>query len=183
MTKEKIYISMKNNNINLDQDVFDYGFNILITYLKYLAVIIPFSILLSIVYEVFIFIIFFIPIRRFVGGFHFDNLNYCFIGSVVSVIALTFLGIHLHIYPVIAILIIILTFFCTVSIGTLEHPNKKLTLNEKQKYKKNALFVETIYVIIWITSKLIGYTYLSNIIILIFLFCIGGLCILKFFKQ
>lgn len=178
MMKSRIYSLMKKNNIFVENDVFDYGFSILVTYLKYLLFIIPFSILFKEFVEVFIFLIIFIPIRRFIGGFHFKNLKYCFIGSVLSVISLPYLAMRIYIPPVLVILIILSSVFLTICIGSVDHPNKPLTIYEKKKHTQKALFVEIIYVFIIIIMK--DDSFIRNIILLVLIFCVGGLCISKY---
>lgn len=183
MMKEKIYNLMINFNIKIEKDIYDYGINIFTTYLKYLVFIIPLSFLLQETTEVFIFIVLFIPIRRFIGGFHFNNLNYCFVSSVVSALLLPYLALHIKFPTHLVFIIIMLTFLLTMYIGAVDHPNKQLTDTERKKHTRKVILIELIYVNFIFMSKIIDNNYISNMIIVIFIFCIGGLCISKKQKK
>lgn len=179
MIKEKIRVLLVNSEVNLDEDVLDYGLNVFITYLKYLTLIIPFSILLGEFFEVLIFIILFIPLRRYIGGFHFNNLTYCFIGSVALAILLPYIAINISIPFTLVLIIVIATILLTVYIGAVDHYNKPLTTAEKSKHTKIALFIELILIAILAIAYLFDFKYLCNIITLIFFFCIVSINISK----
>ena len=71
--KNKLYSYLINNNISIEKDVFEYGFEYFYSYIIYLLVIIPISVFNHFTVEIIIFIILYIPIRKNIGGFHLKN--------------------------------------------------------------------------------------------------------------
>ena len=59
--KNKLYNYLKNNNVDIEKDVFDYGFALFYSYSIYILFIIPISIFNDSIIEVFLFILLYIP--------------------------------------------------------------------------------------------------------------------------
>lgn len=81
--KNKLYSYLINNNISIEKDVFEYGFEYFYSYIIYLLVIIPISVFNHFTVEIIIFIILYIPIRKNIGGFHLKNKYHCLILSII----------------------------------------------------------------------------------------------------
>lgn len=183
MIKDKLHELLKSSSIYLDNDIFDYGYKIFITYLKYLICILPLSILFDILIEVSIFIILFIPIRRFIGGFHFKNLNHCFFGSVLMAVTLPYIALHIQIPFAFTAVIIFITLISTSYIGVVDNINKRLNKKEIKIHTKKTLKIEALYTCFIIVTYYLDVYYISTVIQLIFIFCIGGLYISKFLDK
>ena len=183
MIKNKIRSILKNNNVFIDNDIFDYGFTILVTYLMYLLFIIPIALILSELFEVLLFIILFIPLRRYIGGFHFNNQYYCFIVSITLALILPYIVIRI-VLPLSAIItIVIFTYIITYKIGVIDHYNKVLNEKEKHLYQKKSFYIITIYLIILCTSRFFQFYYISQIITFIFIFNNISLIISNHWKK
>lgn len=134
--QNNLWVLMQKNHISLDKDIYDYGFTTLYNYSIFMLIIIPISICFHVLFETIIFIITFLPIRRFLGGFHFNKNYLCLFFSVI--IPITFGKIAQYyiirnIFLIIAIctLIILITFKSEVK----DHPNKRISVEEKISIK------------------------------------------------
>lgn len=170
MYKEKIYSLLQSNNISIEKDIFDYGFTIFITYLKYLAIIYPIAFILKIPYEVTIFILLFIPLRRYIGGYHLNNMTACLIASSMLAIIIPLIALSFNIQIIFKFIFLIICVYITYKIGTIDHPNKQISIIEKKKYTNKSIEIELIYSFISITVCY-RFNYISNVIFLILIFC------------
>lgn len=175
MNRDKLFLLFKKNNINIEKDVFEYGLITLETYCKYLLFIIPISIFCGLFKEVMIFIILFIPVRRYLGGFHMKTMKACFYGSVVLAIVLPyFASIISFNSPIIFLVVDIICLYLSIKIGTIDHPNKKIDNDDKKKYTNKAFVIESTYIMLSLIAYLFSYIYVINVIMLILLFCTMG---------
>ena len=175
---EKIYNYLLANKIFIEKDLFEYGFFVLCTYTKYLLFIIPISLLFNIFWETIFFVIFFIPLRRFIGGFHLNNYKMCFFCSVILAIAIPYFAKNIVISTCIPISLIYL--FClilTKKYGVIEHPNKEITESEKKTYLTYSLVIETFYYCISVFSFFYFDPIIHNILLLILSFFIVSMCL------
>ena len=178
--KDSLYNLMIINNVSIEKDVFDYGLSIFIDYLIFITLTILISLLLNIFNEVIIFIVFYIPIRRFIGGYHFNKHYLCTLFSILASITIPILAKNLSLQNIqLVISIIIIILFVTYKIGTIDHPNKRLTKKEISKYTKNAIVIEIIYsIIIMILFYYQKYT-LSKLLLFSLIFSILGIIVGK----
>ena len=79
--KNKIYTYLISNNVQIDQDVFDYGFSYFKKYIFYVFITIPFIIYFKLYLNVILFLVLFIPLRKYLGGYHFNNDVICILFS------------------------------------------------------------------------------------------------------
>lgn len=175
MIREKIYTEFKKNEIKIESDVFDYGWSIFSTYFKYLIVIIPISLVINLFFEVLVFLILFIPLRRYIGGFHMKTMKHCFYGSIVLGLLFPYLANKFPICP--KLLFYMVAFSCiylSKKYGVIDHINKKLTNEDKINYIHKVFIIETIYVILSFFAYTFSYVYLVNVLLEIFLFCLIG---------
>ncbi len=125
-------------HINIEYDIFHYGLTVFFNYLIFLLFVIPIALFLNILIETIFFILFYIPIRRYIGGFHFSKKFLCTIFSILVSILIPILAINFTVNNIILVYIIMLvTIVVTWLIGTIDHPNKRLSKREKQIFKKN----------------------------------------------
>lgn len=189
MNTDKIYRFLTINGINIEKDVFDYGIKIFKRYFLYLILVIPISIIFNLVFQTLFFIISYIPLKRYIGGFHFNSSFLCTLCSVLISIFIPYISmktnkIDLFYYVVIYSLFIILT----IIIGPIDHKNKLLTKNEKKIFKKRAIYVEIIYFFIIIIGNIYNVYIYTNIVFLSVCLCIlgilfGNLCKFKLFYK
>lgn len=145
--KNAIYKSLNKAQVNIDKDVFEYGWYAFKQYFTFLIIMIPLSILTQSIDEFILFIISFIPFRKYLGGFHFNNAIFCtFFSILFSIIIVIVLpnSFNIETLPNTSFfkygMIIFLLFSIIVSlIGPVDHPNKQLCEEEKQIFKQKAL--------------------------------------------
>ena len=133
-----IYKVLIKNNIILDEDVFYYGWSILKQYFIFFLITIPISIYCGIIFETLSFLAIYIPLRRYIGGFHFNRKYVCTIVSSVVTIFASFISSKLQ-----CNLLLIST---TYLIAPVDHVNKRLSSQEKYIYKKKSIKIEIFYV-------------------------------------
>lgn len=179
----KIYEEIQKKGINLDEDVFNYGMLVLNQYLIYFAIVIPISICYGMLFELAIFILVFIPLRKNLGGFHFENKKLCTLFSVL----ITFLILLLSQKVIFNNIVII--FFCylfflviTIKIKTVDHKNKKLDEKEKEKFSVKAIYIECMYFILIIICIFLNRNILSNILFFSNFFMVLSIC-LAYYKR
>lgn len=158
-----------------DQELYDYGYIVLKQYIRYFFITSILCILLGCISEFLYFNIIFIPQRKTLGGFHFNNEKMCFIGSVLLGVATSFGAIHAPHIPL--WLILILFGFCislSLYCGCIDHPNKPLSPIEKNHYLKKGIIVEIRLLIITLFLSYYGYDSLTAISVFSIAFCSLG---------
>ncbi|WP_071441496.1 accessory gene regulator B family protein [Traorella massiliensis] len=173
MKKDRIYEYLLMNGINMEKEVFDYGFMIFLTYMEYILIIIPISLFLDICEYVVIFLLLFIPLRRYIGGYHMSTMKKCFIGSLILALSIPMIAIKIGRIPfILSCFIFIICLTMTNRIGVLDHPNKRVLAIEKKVYGKRAELIEIIYIFLYLILYNTKYNYIGNIITLLFIFFI-----------
>lgn len=167
MIKIKVYELLKNNKINIDEDLFYYGWSTLKYYIIYLLMTLPILYYCHTLHYSIFFLIFYIPLRRYIGGFHFSNNLICLLFSslitiITPIIAYTY-KIHLFISFLIFILLGIITYF----IVPIDHPNKRISANEKKVYKKKAIKIELLYLSIFSVLFILSKNIYANLLCII----------------
>ena len=84
--KELLYSEFQKNNIDIEQDVFNYGISVLKEQFICIFISLIISYVLKTVREFFLFLLLFIPIRVNLGGYHCKTKINCYICSVSSCI-------------------------------------------------------------------------------------------------
>lgn len=87
--KELLYSEFQKNNIDIEQDVFNYGISVLKEQFICIFISLIISYVLKTVREFFLFLFLFIPIRVNLGGYHCKTKINCYICSVSSCILLS----------------------------------------------------------------------------------------------
>lgn len=174
MKNELLKLFME-NDIQIDEDIFEYGYKILKTYLIFAVITLPLAAIFDVVTESFLFVALYTPLKKYIGGFHFNSPKLCTFFSIITTILM---GVLIKYYRfensiilfLIMICLIILSFF----VGTSDHPNKRLSKIEKRTFTKYALIVENIYLLLLIVTVTLGYEIFTNTIIFSMLFSVGG---------
>lgn len=178
MNKKDLYKFLIKNNVKIEEDLYNYGIYVLTTYFKYLIVLFPTSIVLGTFIETTTFILFFIPLRRYIGGFHMNNMKSCFYASVLIGIIIPYFSSHLFDFSMIHVfLIFVLCFLMTIKFGVIDHPKKVISDKEKRIYLHKSLKIEVMYFVISIISNLMSCLFISNLISYIYIFFMLGMII------
>lgn len=144
-TKNKIYNYLINNNITIEKDVFNYGFDFFYSYFIYLLFIIPISIFNSTFLSVILFVMLYIPIRKNLGGFHLKNKYYCIILSIFVTILAPYISNYIPVNYNSALFIIALNLILYTVFIPMDCKEKLLSNKEKKFYKFLSLILHLIY--------------------------------------
>lgn len=139
-----------------EQEMYVYGFFMLISHLFYLIVACIFGIIFNCFIESVIFYVFFQSIRQYAGGYHAKTEIKCEILSTIS-IALCIFVIKLSKIHDIKMFLIILSFIFTILVFILcplDTPEKKLTKKEKKHFRTISWIILIFILIIIIISYL-----------------------------
>lgn len=165
--KDKIYDYLTNNEVSIDRDIYDYGYSYLKQYLIFLIILIPTVLYLNIVNATIIFLVFYFPLRRCVGGYHFDSNVMCLLFSFIITIVCALLSTSIQITYFFYLLTQSLIILLIILFAPVDHRNKRLNINEKNIYKNKSIKIELIYLAISIffkNSKIIPILFFVNII-------------------
>lgn len=137
-------------------DYYRYGFEITISSLLNIVIILIIGALMHHFLESVAFLLCFIPVRQFTGGYHADtylkcNASFAILFSLLILIFSLTVN-YITDYAVLAMIIFSLTVF--ISECPVEHPNKKLNNDQKKRSKKIAVLLGTIFGILGLISEI-----------------------------
>lgn len=149
--------SLRKKGIVLDEfaDVYQYGFELLLSFLISTGLVILAGIIFNCFIETLVFLLVFISLRSFTGGFHAMKYLTCTVSTF---------GVYSFVMIVSAFVSVnFLVFFILLLIGSIilyikapvENPNKELTKKQKSKYKWISL-------VLFFGLSLIGYVFLKS---------------------
>lgn len=151
-----LYELFNKHNIKIEKDIFDYGFIILKNYCLVISLSLIFSLWAQTSLEMIIFFFSFLFLRRYWGGYHFKHSLYC---NIFSTMILIFLPVYIKYYFSLnwALLIIIncLSMISYLSIGPIDHPNKRISQSEKEIFKIKGTKTLIILLIFELTFKVL----------------------------
>lgn len=164
MIDKYIYKILIANDINISNDVFYYGWSILKQYLLFLLIIIPISCYHNLFYEIIYFFVIYTPLRKNIGGFHFNNKYFCVFFSAITSFLIVYIS-NLYNPSLLELtFIFFLLIIMTYIMAPVDNINKKLNIKEKNVYKRKSLIIEFIYYILSIILFLYDKIYLINLI-------------------
>ena len=132
--KKIIFNSLRKNKINIDEDLFYYGWSVSVNYLLYVIMTLAVSLYFHCFYNTIVFLVLYIPIRRYIGGFHFSNNTLCiFVSTIVSVIP-AILSKYCVINIWVNIIFNIILIAEIVLIAPIDHPNKRLNDTKRRHF-------------------------------------------------
>ena len=135
-----------------DKELYVYGFNMLLTVSLNIISTIIIGLLFGMVFESIAFLVAYIPLRSYAGGYHARTPMRCYIISLLLIV-LILLTLKLIGESVLALFILsaIGTIIC-VTMSPVEDKNKPLDEIEKQVYRKKAMIILSIEMITFIIS-------------------------------
>ena len=139
--KEWLYSEFQKNNIDIEQDVFNYGISVLKEQFICIFISLIISYVLKTVREFFVFLLLFIPIRVNLGGYHCKTEINCYICSVSSCILFPTLIKFVRINYLFEFIFAQIYIYFIFKWGIIDHPNKRLSIKEKQYHLKKLLFL------------------------------------------
>lgn len=153
---------IKTDVINKSEDAlayYKYGLEITISSLLNILLIISIGIISGQLIESVLFLICFIPLRQFTGGYHANSYLKCnFMFSVLFIILLAIFNLtvtQITFYGCILMLVFSIATF--ISECPIEHSNKPLTDSQKVKNKYLSIILGLLYGAIGVMSKVLSY--------------------------
>lgn len=130
------------------------------------------------------FLFFFLSLRKRTGGYHADKFWQCYLGTIITYIALAEVTVILSEYPMVMYVLLFLSVVLIEIIGTVNHPNMDMDADELREAKKAArllTLLEIMIILVFLTLDInrIFVSYMSTAIIL----CATLLCLAKIIKQ
>ena len=129
--------SLRKKGIVLDEfaDVYQYGFELLLSFLVSTGLIIIAGIILNRFIETLVFLLVFISLRSFTGGFHAMKYWICTVStfgvySLVMIVS-SCVSVNFHVFYILFLFGSIILYIK----APVENPNKELTKKQKSKYK------------------------------------------------
>lgn len=184
MKKIKLFVKvfLNKNNIYIEDDIFNYGMDILVNYLLFIICILPFSLLFNCVIEILGFLITFISFRQYLGGLHFKNEKVCFIFSLFITILIPLICKNIpFLNLIIRFLICFSTLLVIYFIGVIDCENKILDITDKAYFRKKAYLMLSIYSFIVLFFYDLYPDFYNVILITLIMMCLN--LILSHFKQ
>ena len=152
-----------------DLDIYVYGFELFFSFLFSLTMILITGCIVNKLFETLAFLIVFILLRSYSGGYHSDTYLKCTVitMSIYGMVMLfsTYLQVHFLLYFV----LIILGWVVLYIKAPVENPNKKLTEQEKKKHRVTSLVLFTFFglggIFLNVFSEIIGATIWAALVV------------------
>lgn len=130
------------------------------------------------------FVVFFLSLRKRTGGFHANKFWQCYLGTVITYIAVIQVVPVLCINQIIMYGMLFLAIILICIMGTINHPNIDISKSELQESKKAArlvviMEVMIIVVLAYLKANILYIGYMSVAVIL----CALLMCLAKIIKQ
>lgn len=150
---------------NEQKEIYKYSFELLISTIINLVLIIMLGLTFGELYETFVFLFIFCTLKRYTGGMHMQNYKSCIIFfcllyfTLLTVNEILPIAINTFFFVLVIICSVIITFLTPV-----ESANKKLTHNEKQILSLKVKMILVFHLFLFVLSYIISFTQLSKFI-------------------
>lgn len=178
---------IRGNITEEEKNKYIYSYEILLNQVINLSIALILGLILCELKAVIFFLVIYIPLRRFAGGFHAKTNERCIIYSsllVVCVIILNkMLRYYAHGYENIMAICSVLLLVCVCCIAPVEAQNKKLEVEEKKRYRRKVHLICLIHIFVMVLNVLILKKQCISVNILLGYFVLCILLIITFKKQ
>lgn len=150
-----------------DEEIYAYGTEIAVAYLVNLLAIIIIGAFMNMLLECIVFLIIFVPLRGYTGGYHASNYKICFVFSCLTVAAVLFVNKYAaaNTDKFILFLIMAISGILIYILGPIEDKNKPITENQRIHYRSKIKFFLIIEFILAIIVNRVGFNSI------LFIFC------------
>lgn len=167
-----------------DKSIYAYGAEIAIAYLANLVAMIIIGAMMNMLIECIVFLIIFVPLKSYTGGYHASNYKICFVISCFTVAGVLLITKHVAVNTdeFVLFLIMAIVGILIYILGPIEDKNKPLAKNEYIHYKAK---IKSILIIEFVLAVIMNSVGLHKIL---FIFCSSfaiafGLSILGYLKN
>lgn len=162
-TAKQLVVHLEKNQIikSDDRDLYVYGFNQGLTILLNLVTTLGIGLLFDSTVQLVVFMVAYIPLRSYAGGYHARTPLKCYMISIIMLIAVSIclrcIVLNHWWYWILVVLSIILIVF----LSPVEDKNKPLDEIEATVYRKRAIIITMVEVVL---SILFGILHISNLL-------------------
>lgn len=139
----KVLVSQKIIS-DCDMDVYAYGLALLLSFFFNTVIMFVIGIITHRLVETILFLIVFVILRSFSGGYHADTFLKCMIitfSTYALVISLSAVKVSLIVY----LAILFVGFFIVLIKAPIEHPNKEISVRDKKHHKITSVILYTVF--------------------------------------
>jgi len=144
-------------------EVYIYGMELLLSFLFSTGIILAIGIASGRWISTILFLVIFIALRRFTGGYHADTYLKCKLFTIGTYLAVMLLSEFSKVNTCWYLLLTIPGILVICKIGPVENPNKTLTWAEKKKHKFTSIILYCVSILFGINIRVISHT-LSNVV-------------------
>ena len=171
--KERLFSFLSETSV-IERDVFEYGYKVFTHYAVCFFNFFPISVCLGTINETFVFMLSLLPLRRYMGSYHFNNAILCSVTSTIIIILIPLISHYIALNYYIVTVVSLIAFTLTSIIKSKDHSNKPLSVDEKKFYTRKALVLQILYwVLIIISLSLNFHITVNNIFLSVVLSLIG----------
>ncbi len=155
-----------------DRNIYSYGLTVMVLKLAALVVAVIISIFIGETIDLLIFLLLFIPLRKYAGGFHERTALRCFIESQIILILVEITLKYIHYYTFENIAGAVFSFVGAAVIiykAPIGSVNRVLNDKQKKKYRKISLVVCLILILIAILTYIYNYMNVTYAVFITFL--------------
>ncbi len=147
----------KNKIINGSKlDIYIYGFEVLISNIVCLTIALTIGLLFHEITEVILFLISFIMLRKYCGGYHAESYLKCDFIFTIDVLTVLCLSKYIIVYPLqVHIIIYVIGFIVVIWKAPIENKYKPLTQREKKEHKVTSIII-TNFIFVFSTLMLLA---------------------------
>lgn len=130
------------------------------------------------------FLIFFLELRKRTGGYHFNKFYQCYLATIISYICIQSISVWVADYPQQLFIVLFIAMGTIWGIGTVNHPNMHMNLEELAESQKAARIVALLEVSIICGCVLLGANMIfTSYMAIAVILCAALLCIAKILGQ
>lgn len=128
-------------NNYIEEDELIYGNELIKRYILFFCI----SILEDCILNNLIFLLFYVPLKRYSGGIHFNNKYLCTLFSIISISIIPYIISNSHISFAVYLIFFIYCVLIIFTKGIFTNKNKRLLENELIMYKRYTLIILEVY--------------------------------------
>lgn len=148
-----------------DIDLYEYSLSQTQVYIFFITCVFVVNVFTKEFFATTFFMILFLNLRRYCGGIHLKNQNSCLMLSVCVTCGIPILCKYIYLkYDEIIVIQIIISMIISI-LPIIDHPNKRLTNNEKKKFKRKAMIQLVYYLLITLLLLLFKQIELGKIVL------------------
>lgn len=144
---------LKNVIIEDHFDVYVYGFELLISSISSTVLIFLIGLLTHNILQTIAFLVTFILLRQFSGGYHANTYGVCFVVTLSVFGLVLLLANHIQIHLTAFWVLSVIGTFLLIGVAPIENPNKKIIPEQRNKFKLISVVLFILLILIAITLR------------------------------